>query len=186
MRQSSIAAICLILIFCLQAVLALPRLSATSDEAVHLASGYSYWQTRDFRMNPEHPPLAKLIAALPLLVLQPKLDTSTNVWNEPSQYEFGFDFLYRNNADRLLFWGRLAMVAVAALGAVITFLWSRDLFGPKAALLALGLYAFSPNLLAHGMLITTDVSVAAFSLLTLYLFWRQGERPQCGSRRRTA
>jgi hypothetical protein len=43
-------------------VLAIPRLSDTSDEAVHLASGYSYWQTRDFRMNPEHPPLAKLFA----------------------------------------------------------------------------------------------------------------------------
>ena len=75
MRHSSIAAICLILAFCLQAVLAVPRLSDTSDEAVHLASGYSYWQTRDFRMNPEHPPLAKLFAALPLLVIRPKLNT---------------------------------------------------------------------------------------------------------------
>ncbi len=173
----SIAAICLILIFCLQAVLALPRLSATSDEAVHLASGYSYWQTRDFRMNPEHPPLAKLIAALPLLVIRPKLDTSTDVWKTSSQYEFGTDFLYRNNADRLLFWGRIAMVGLAALGAITTFLWSRELFGPVAALFAVGLYAFSPNLLAHGMLITTDVPVTVFSLLTLYLFWRQRERP---------
>ncbi len=162
--------------FCLQAVLALPQLSATSDEAVHLASGYSYWVTRDFRMNPEHPPLAKLIAALPLLVLQPKLDTSIRVWTTPSQYEFGFDFIYRNNADRLLFWGRCAMIALAAFGAAITFRWSRDLFGPAAALLALGLYAFSPNILAHGMLITTDVPVAVFSLLTLYLFWLQGSR----------
>ena len=47
--------------FCLQALLALPKLSATNDEAVHLASGFSYWQTRDFRLNPEHPPLAKLV-----------------------------------------------------------------------------------------------------------------------------
>jgi predicted membrane-bound dolichyl-phosphate-mannose-protein mannosyltransferase len=177
MRQSWIAAICLVVIFCLQAVLALPRLSPTSDEAVHLASGYSYWKTRDFRMNAEHPPLAKLIAALPLLVIQPRLNTSSDVWKKSSQYEFGFDFLYTNDTDRLLFWGRIAMIGIAALGVVITFMWARDLFGPVAGLLAAGLYAFSPNLLAHGMLITTDVPVAVFSLLTLYLFWRQGAHP---------
>ena len=176
-RLWTVAAIFLILSFCLQAVLAVPRLSATSDEAVHLASGYSYWETRDFRMNPEHPPLAKLLAALPLLMIRPKLDTSTDVWKNSSEYEFGFDFLYRNDADRLLFWGRLPMIGLAALGAMLTFMWSRDLFGPVAAVLAVGLYAFSPNLLAHGMLITTDVPVAVFSLLTLYLFWKQRERP---------
>ena len=139
MRHSSIGAICLILAFCIQAVLALPRLSPTSDEPVHLASGYSYWQTRDFRMNPEHPPLAKLIAALPLLVIRPKLNTSLDVWNTASEYEFAFNFMYTNEADRLLFWGRMMMVVLAAAGAAITFIWARDLFGPVAGLLALGL-----------------------------------------------
>src|SRR5215813_12819993 len=57
----NIAAAALIVIFSLQALLALPRLSATLDEVPHLASGYSYWKTWDFRMNPEHPPLAKLL-----------------------------------------------------------------------------------------------------------------------------
>jgi predicted membrane-bound dolichyl-phosphate-mannose-protein mannosyltransferase len=178
MRRSSIAAICLILAFCLQAVLALPRLSATSDEAVHLASGYSYWQTRDFRMNPEHPTLVKLIAALPLLVIGPKLNTSSPVWNSALEYQFGFDFMYTNDTDRLLFWGRVMMVVLAAVGAAITFIWARDLFGPVAGLLAVGLYAFSPNILAHGMLITTDVPVTVFSLLTLYLFWKQHDNPR--------
>src|SRR5437773_11979039 len=46
-----------------------------------------------------------------------------------------------------------------------------------AGAFAAGLYAFCPNLLAHGTLITTDVPVATFSLLSLYLFWRQGSRP---------
>src|ERR1043166_385545 len=67
-------------VFCIQALLAAPRLSATTDEPVPLAAGYSYWQTLDFRLNPEHPPLAKLVAALPLLVLKPNLDTSSNDW----------------------------------------------------------------------------------------------------------
>ena len=164
-------------LFCLQALLAAPRLSATTDEPVHLAAGYSYWQTRDFRINPEHPPLAKLVAALPLVFMSPKLDTSTKDWSEASEYPFGFAFLYGNDADSLLFWGRLPMIALAALGGWITFLFARDLFGPPAGAFAAALYCFCPNLLAHGMLVTTDVPVGTFTLLTLYLFWRQRTPP---------
>src|SRR6266550_2159834 len=87
----TLAAISLVFLFCAQALLAIPYLSASTDEPVHLSAGYSYWQTRDFRLNPEHPPLAKLIAALPLLVIRPKLKTSSAVWNAASEYEFGFD-----------------------------------------------------------------------------------------------
>src|SRR5262245_60736355 len=158
--------------FCLQALFALPRLSATTDEPVHLAAGFSYWQTRDFRMNQEHPPLAKLIAALPLLFIHPKFNTNNNDWERGAEYPFGFTFLYQNDADRLLFWSRTAMVALAAIGLIVTFLWARDLFGMPAGLFAAGLYAFSPNLLAHGTLVTTDVPLAVFTILTLYLFWK--------------
>src|SRR5437899_11594174 len=107
------AAISLVFLFCTQALLAIPYLSASTDEPVHLSAGYSYWQTRDFRLNPEHPPLAKLIAALPLLVFKPKLDTTSNDWNSGAEYPVAFSFLYSNDADRLLFWGRVMMIAVA-------------------------------------------------------------------------
>jgi len=175
-RLLSIAPLGVILIaFILQAFLALPRLSATTDEPVHLAAGYSYWTMRDFRMNPEHPPLAKLLAALPVLALHPKLDVSQQDWRAASEYDFGVRFLYSNDADRLLFWGRVAMVMLAAVGLLVTFLWARDLFGIRAGIFAAVMYAFSPNLLAHGMLITTDVPLATFTILTFYLFWKSGE-----------
>jgi hypothetical protein len=171
--RSRIAA-AFVLAFCVQAFLAIPKLSATADEPLHLASGYSYWMTRDFRMEPETPPTAKLIAAFPLLFLHPKLDTSWEEWirGTAAQSVFGFTFLYQNDADRLLYWARIAMIVLATFGAVITFLWARDLFGPDAGVFAVGLYSFSPNLLAHGMLVTSDVPVAVFTLLTLYLFWK--------------
>ena len=128
-------------------------------------------------MNPEHPPLAKLFAALPLLALHPRFDTSEQNWKAAVQDAFAFEFLYGNDADRLLFWSRAVMVLIAALGAAVTFLWARDLFGPAAGIFAVMLYAFCPNLLAHGMLVTTDVPVAVFGILTLYLFWKRGEQP---------
>src|SRR5262245_6773903 len=177
-HKGSIAAACLILAFLLQALFALPRLSATADEALHLASGYSYWQTRDFRMEPETPPTAKLLAALPLLFLHPKLDISGEVWKkgEAAQSLFGFVFLYGNDADRLLFWARVPMVLLAALGGAVVFLWARDLFGAPAGLFAVGLYSFSPNMLAHGMLVTSDVPVSTFTIMTVYLFWKGGDK----------
>jgi Dolichyl-phosphate-mannose-protein mannosyltransferase len=163
--------------FCVQAWLAMPRLSATTDEAVHLAAGYSYWQTRDFRMNPEHPPLAKLLGAVPLLFMHLRFDTKSIEWQGSYEYGFGFNFLYNNDADRLLFWSRMVMAILTGIGLIVTFLWARDLFGPTAGVMAAGMYAFSPNLLGHGILITTDVPLAVFTVLTLYLFWKGGIRP---------
>ena len=178
MTRSSIAAGIFVLAFVLQALFAIPRLSATADEAVHLSSGYSYWQTRDFRLEPETPPTAKLLASLPLLFLHPKIDTSGELWEkgEAAQSTFGFVFLYLNDADRLLFWARIPILILAAAGAVVAYLWARDLFGPYAGVFAAGLYCFSPNLLAHGMLVTSDVPVATFTILTLYLFWKSGDQ----------
>jgi 4-amino-4-deoxy-L-arabinose transferase-like glycosyltransferase len=163
----------ILLAFCIQALFALPKLSATADEPDHIGAGYSYWQTRDFRMNPEHPPLAKLIATFPLLWIHPKMDTNHEYWKTVAEYPFGSKFLYENDADRLLFWSRTAMVGIAALGLLFTYLWARDLFGPAAGLFAAAMYAFSPNVLAHSMLVTTDVPLAAFTVLTFYLFWKR-------------
>jgi len=165
--------IVILVAFCLQAVLAVPKLSATNDEAVHLAAGFSYWKTHDFRMNPEHPPLAKLLASLPILLLNPKFSATGENWRTAAQFQFGFDFLYHNDADRLLFWSRAVMIFLAAVGLIVIFLWARDMFGVAEGLFAAGMYAFSPNLIAHGMLVTTDVPLAVFSVVALYLFWKR-------------
>src|SRR5262249_33166429 len=114
--------------FWLQMFLALPKLSATTDEVAHLPAGYTYWATRDFRLNPEHPPLAKLFAALPLFAIRPHLDLNWPEWKTAQEYVFGYGFLYTNDADRLLFWGRLPMTLLATMGGLVVFLWARDLF----------------------------------------------------------
>jgi hypothetical protein len=40
--------------------------NATADEAVNLSAGFSYLTLRDYRMDPEHPPLGKMLNAIPL------------------------------------------------------------------------------------------------------------------------
>ena len=69
------------------------------------------------------------------------------------------------------------MTLLATLCGFIVFRWASKMYGAGSGLFALGLFAFSPNVLAHGMLVTTDVPVGAFMVLALYLFWTTIERP---------
>lgn len=162
--------------FACQNLVEMKRESCTMDETVHLPAGYTYLLKRDFRLNPEHPPLLKILCALPLLVLSPKIDFNDVRWISASdtagQYEFGSKFLYSNDADRLLYWGRLTILLLAVLLGLIAFLWARRLYGNGAGLFALGLYAFSPNIIAHSHLVTTDVGVSAFLTMCFYFMWR--------------
>jgi hypothetical protein len=56
------------------------RESVTLDEVSHIGSGVSYLQKLDLRMNPEHPPLAKVLAALPLVLRGVHADYSHVSW----------------------------------------------------------------------------------------------------------
>lgn len=149
----------------------LPRQSATFDEGAHLPAGYAALALGDYRMNPEHPPLLKLWAAAPLLALQPRLDTADESWQRGRQWRFGHRFLYDwNDADRLLFWGRWPIVALACALIAAVFFWARRQGGGEGgapALAALFLAALSPDLLAHGQLVTTDVGFTLFFFLTV-------------------
>src|SRR5713226_9554801 len=69
------------------------------DEAVHLAAGFSYLTTGDYRLNPEHPPLSKMLAAVPLLFLKPHLPVEDASWKNGDALYFGAIFLYLNRVD---------------------------------------------------------------------------------------
>ena len=141
----------------------------TWDEGTHLAAGYSYLKTGDFRMNREHPPLFKLLCALPLLALNPRLPLEDASWKEGNQEVFGDTFLYKNRvpAERMLFAARSVTIALTlALGLVLA-LWTRRRFGEVAAVAALSLYVFDPNLIAHGRYVTGDLAATAFIFLSV-------------------
>lgn len=170
-----------VLIISLLALLALVQVtsirqeSQTYDEAVHLAAGYSYWKTGDYRMNPEHPPLGKLLSAVPLL-FEPLEDvTKFREWNTPEgigEFDFGARFLYHNRegADELLFRARLMTILLTMGLGMAVALWTRVHFGAPAAVLALALYCFDPNITAHGRYVTTDL-IAALTIFLSCVTW---------------
>ncbi len=154
--------------------------SQTYDEAVHILAGYSYLKERDYRWDSEHPPLTKYLAGFPLLFLSPEIDTSSAQWQAADQWNYAPVFLYNNtvSADTLLFWARFPMMLLSlALGWLI-FVFAKKLFGWRAGLLALILYVFSPNILAHARLANSDLALAFFFLLTFYCLYNYLEIPK--------
>jgi len=161
--------------------------SAIVDEVAHLPAGYSYIVKQDMRLNPEHPPLIKDLAG-GAIWLWSKISGQAITFPENlaswekdinSQWDFGFNFMYNfgNDADQMLFWGRLPMLAILLILDLYLFKWTRELYGPAAGLLALFLYSFSPTFLAHGRFVTTDVAAAAAVFIACYYFVRWLKNP---------
>ena len=181
---SIIAGILLLIMFSL-AIFSIKEDSLTFDETAHITTGYSYLTQKDYRLNPEHPPLIKDIAALPLLFLNLNFPKDHPAWvqKEPpqwwSQFDLASQFLYHsgNNPDQILFWSRLPMIFLLIFLGWFLFKWARELFGNKAALLTLFFFSFSPTLLAHGRLVTTDVGAAAGIFIAIYYFIRFLKNP---------
>jgi len=139
--------------------------SLTFDELAHIAAGFGYLKEQDYRLNAEHPPLVKYIAALGAnLAVQPYFPTDTAPWknetkNQWAQWDHGTIFLYQsgNDADAVIFWSRVPMIFLTLFLGVLLYVWSYRRFGGLIALLTTALYAFSPTILAHGRYVTTDM-----------------------------
>ena len=166
------AAIVLVLIFLAQCVSAAKRDSVSWDESQHLYSGWLSWKHADFGFNPEVPPLVKMWCAIPLLhrdIAQPAYIGGSF---KKEGFVLGQRFLAANGIDRTLIPARLMAVLLSALLAITVFLAALEMYGQTAALLALALFCFDPNFLAHGAFITTDIGASLTLLLSIYLFYR--------------
>ncbi len=157
-------------LFLTETISGISQKSATFDETAHLPSGYMSLKFGDYGFNPAQPPLIKMLAAVPLLFVDVKGDLAAKpirAWAD------AVDFLYKvNDADRLLFLGRVAVLPLALLLGWVVFLWAKRLFGREAAIAALFLYSFEPNILANAPLVTTDFGAACFIFITIYCFYR--------------
>jgi hypothetical protein len=172
-----VVVVCLLVVLALQLALSVRRQSQTWDEGAHLFAGYSYWKHVDFGRNPEHPPLVKLLAALPLLRMDLKQPIGQNRGFKIEGFLQGRDFLYGNNAESMLFHARMAAAVLTLLLALVVFLAANEMFGLGAGFIALLLIVFEPNILAHGALVTTDIGAALFIFATIYFFYRYVKSP---------
>src|SRR3954470_4624159 len=141
--------VALLLILVLQLALSVRRESQTWDEGDHIFAGYASWTRADFGLNPEHPPLLKMLATAPLLPAPLRVPELQNRYFKEEAFLDGKEFLYRNDADAILFRTRMAAAVLTLLTALLAFAATREMFGGGTAFVALALLAFEPNLLAH-------------------------------------
>ncbi len=145
--------------------------SATWDEAHHLYDGYTIWTRHDLRLNPEVPPLVKLVAALPLLPQHLYVPPDQHRGDPTEAFAGGHDFVFSNGPARTLIPARYACMAFTLTLAVLIFFAARRLFGPAAALIALTLFTFDPTVLANGTLVTTDLASACTIFAAIWAFY---------------
>lgn len=176
-RAERLSAAGFLFLAALLAVTALLADSPTFDEVSHLPAGIVHLKTGDLRLSPDHPPLARLWAALPSTLLTVVLpDASSDAFRTGEYMAVGRELLEKNPRLPLLTLGRLMIVALLLALLVLVRAAARRLFGPDAGLLALAAASLSPSLLAHGHLVTTDLPAALLFLAVLFAFARLGER----------
>ncbi len=157
----------------------------TFDEPSHLFAGYSYLRTGDYRLTPEHPPLIEILCAAPLLLMDlnlPDLSSPAALtaggWDRGDPFLLGRAWLFTagNDPDRIMRVARIPILLIAALGGWMLFRTARRAAGDAAAFVVLALWCFSPTVLAHARLVTTDMAAAVFFFAATMAFWRLTRR----------
>src|SRR5689334_11418666 len=85
---------------------------------------------------------------------------------------------YVNYSFRVMLAARLPMIVLTLLFGLVVLAFARDLAGPWAGLVALALYAFSPDIIAQGSLATLDMPAAGMLLTAFWFLWRSRRRPR--------
>jgi len=184
----TIAAVLLLALMALLAGGAARRESVTFDEIAHIGAGVSYLQKLDMRMNEEHPPLAKVAAAIPLALRGAHADYSHISWTFSSkifrqflgEWVFGHWFLMRwNDPYSTLMWARVPMLLLTLLLGLTLYRCGSRLGNPWGGLLCLSAFVTMPAFIAFGPLVITDIAVTLFWVLTVWQLpnmWRSPKR----------
>lgn len=167
------------------ALRATDRMAPTFDEPLHIIGGYLYDTKGDFRLQPENGVLPQRWAAWPLTRMDLQLPTVgyEAAWRTSDIAALSTAFLYDVGNDHAAIVAaarRQAVVWSVALG-VLVFAWAWSLWGPGGAAVAVGLFALSPTTLAHGPLVTSDMSAAFTLALACWAWWRHLQAPSIGS-----
>jgi 4-amino-4-deoxy-L-arabinose transferase-like glycosyltransferase len=190
-RQLSRRDVCAIGLLLLMAILAggaAWRESVAVDEVAHVGAGVSYLQKLDYRMNEEHPPLAKVLAAIPLVIKGVHADYSHISWTFSGgffrqylgEWVFGHEVItHWNDPHSTMRLARFPMLLLTlALGWLI-YVYGSRLGGEWGGLLCLVAYVTTPTFLTFGPLVVTDMAITLFSVLTMWALadmWREPTR----------
>ncbi len=170
----SVALLALLALFGARLLHTAHQKSFTVDEPAYVGTGLYLWESGDYHFARSlrfHPPLAYHLAGLPLLALDLE-----HLEKSPS---LGVQLVHGSDPppELVRMVSRAPFVLLACWGGLLVFAWAREIAGTRAALLAAGLYTFSPTILANAGLAHSDITVTVLYLQTLYAFWRWHRHP---------
>lgn len=169
----------LLVVLALEELAMIRTQSLTFDESADFYAGYAIWKNGDFGLNAAHPPLVKALATIPLLDLSLHMPPLPRHHLEADLC--GRDLLFGNgpryDAETLIGRGRLVTGVFVLVLALLTYWAAREMFGPRVGLVALALLVFDPNVLAHGVYLTTDVALSCLFFATIYALYRYARAP---------
>jgi 4-amino-4-deoxy-L-arabinose transferase-like glycosyltransferase len=145
------------------------------DEPEHIAAGLVLIERGEYRYDNQHPPLARLAAAIGPYLAGARFHGEPLPIGEAE----GRDLLYNSpvSYERLLTLARLGMLPFLLLLLAASWRWVRRWYGENAALLTLLFLVSTPVILGHAAVVALDVPVTAMTILTLYLLLRWFETP---------
>jgi hypothetical protein len=151
-------------------------LSRTLDEQAHIACGMEYLDKGSYTYEPQHPTLTRIMAAfLPYI-------NGAHSWGYQNFYTEGGAVLYRGgNYERTLEQARTGILPFFWISCLVVYLGARRYFDAITALIAVAIFSFTPTVLAHAGLATTDMGLAALFGACLLSTCVLAEHPNWGN-----
>lgn len=143
--------------------------SPTNDEFGHFFAGVQYWKFGRLDVFNVNPPLVRAYATLPAILMGEHADEAPELRQRLEFREGRRRYLRSPSSfkERLVV-GRLVNSVFALLGTLLVFQYARTLACEWSGIFAAGLWAFQPQILAHGSLITSDVANAVAICFACY------------------
>jgi hypothetical protein len=137
----------------------------TMDEPWHITAGSAYLRTGEYYLNPEHPPLVKLIAALAAPRSVFRFTEPASLHDKIEERDFVEDTMYaHNDADRIQSRVRPVMYVFNGLLLLLFAVSAFRVFGGMVSLGALLFVLIDPTLAAHWPVVMTDLPAGLLSV----------------------
>jgi hypothetical protein len=151
------------------------------DEVVYPAAGFDLWRSGRVRTSLDHPPLGKVLLALPLLGFGSKIQLPARTTPPFESFRYGFEFVHQNgiSAKEMILLPRLVSLLFSCGLAFWVFWLAKNRWGNLGGCLALSLYAVSPPVLARASLAVLEMPLAFFMMgsFACYAAWQDTDRP---------
>jgi len=175
MKSRFLIPLLLCLAFAAQGLWFIGTQSLTFDEPVHMVAGLDIWQAGKFVRWNDHPPLSRALFALPLLGKDWGIDFvyRPDDWNDHSVKAW---LTWVPRDPQGIAWRARSMNLLLGLAmGILLWIAARRLFSVAAANLALLLFAFTPCLIAHFSVATTDGAgvLMIFAVAMQVVAWRR-------------